>query len=55
MFLLYEGKTCSVTNDLICGISIICGGEPFEDALKGKKFRNSLGIFNFLIAYFYPF
>jgi len=30
--LSYEGKTCSVTN--VCGVSIICGGEPFEDALK---------------------
>ena len=39
LFLL--GKTCSITN--VCGVSIICGGEPFEDALKGaiNKLHNT--------------
>ena len=37
---LHEGKTCSATN--VCGVSIICGGEPFEDALKGIKSSNTL-------------
>lgn len=28
----YQGKTCTASN--VCGVSIICGGEPLEDALK---------------------
>lgn len=29
---IYEGKRCKSSN--VCGVSIICGGEPLEDALK---------------------
>ena len=28
----YQGKSCSASK--VCGVSIICGGEPLEDALK---------------------
>ena len=30
---LYTGKSCP-TASKVCGVSIICGGEPLEDSLK---------------------